>query len=135
MAFFFLQGFRHLQTLSLRGNMIGDEGCMNLCRALEECEALQEMDLSENALTDVGAVHLGALLLQRGNIHSLILRSKAQVLQGHPRRTLHPMQSVGRVVGLLFSTLFLLILSSSQMRTSLGLGAFRSPRRFTIFMW
>lgn len=53
-----------LQTLSLKHNMIGDEGMSEAIKAFQENKhlKLQSLDLSSNKLTDLSGVQLAGAL-------------------------------------------------------------------------
>ncbi|CAH0520740.1 unnamed protein product [Peronospora belbahrii] len=54
--------FKHLQTLTVRNNFIGETGCRDLLEAIEMFSDLQTLDLSRNILTDTDALALADLL-------------------------------------------------------------------------
>lgn len=63
-----------VKKLILRGNKIGDEGVIRLCKAIEDCHKtkLLYLDLGENEFTEKGAEALYALMERMKNLKTLL---------------------------------------------------------------
>ena len=48
-------GVRSISYLNFEGNMMGDEGCKEICEGIKHSTRVKVVNLSKNNITDVGA--------------------------------------------------------------------------------
>ena len=68
---------KHIQTLMLLYNSIGDDGAAALAEGLESCNSLHTLELSHNSIGDVGAAALAEGLKSCNNLQILNLKSNS----------------------------------------------------------
>lgn len=77
-----LVGNRHIVSVNLTGNQIGDKGAERLARALQRCCTITELDLSGNGISVVGASWLAKALQTNTTLLTLILAYNLIETQG-----------------------------------------------------
>ena len=68
-----LKNFEGVKTLLLDGNNFGDEGVAMICMALNYYQ-VEEIDLSNNQLSEASLIHLKELTMKNKNVKRIIFK-------------------------------------------------------------